>query len=124
MSNGWKTSRANLDNMNKPNQPLMNVKRFWNKYNKVIIPLKVPLQIQNARNARSNDGSVLEYGLDYHLRNFKAALEKGLPGDPRFPERDNEYIEEQAKQYDLMLQWLEDFKSKFGQYDQAQATID
>ena len=51
-------------------------------------------------------------------------MEKGLPGDPRFPERDNEYIEEQAKRNDLLLQWIEDFKSKFGQYEQAQSTIE
>ena len=51
-------------------------------------------------------------------------LEKGIPGDPRFPERDNEWIANRAKDNDLLVQWLEDFKSKYAQYDEAKATID
>ena len=51
-------------------------------------------------------------------------LEKGIPGDPRFPERDNEYIEERKKQKELLVEWLEDFKSKHGEYDEAKETIE
>ena len=51
-------------------------------------------------------------------------MEKGIPGDPRFPERDNEWITNQEKQNGLLVQWLEDFKSKLGQYELAKPTID
>ena len=50
-------------------------------------------------------------------------MEKGIPGDPRFPERDNEWVEEQVKKNNLLVQWLEDFKSKYGEYEQAYDTI-
>ena len=50
-------------------------------------------------------------------------MEKGIPGDPRFPERDNEWIDEQSKRKELLVEWLEDFKSKLGEYDEAQETI-
>ena len=50
-------------------------------------------------------------------------LEKGIPGDPRFPERDNEWIEERTKQNELLVEWLEDFKSKLGEYEQSLETI-
>ena len=43
-------------------------------YHKVVEAARIPLMIQNARNARSNDGSCLEYGLEYHLRNFNGAV--------------------------------------------------
>eukprot|EP00012_Vannella_robusta_P010785 CAMPEP_0206204768 /NCGR_PEP_ID=MMETSP0166-20121206/13757_1 /ASSEMBLY_ACC=CAM_ASM_000260 /TAXON_ID=95228 /ORGANISM="Vannella robusta, Strain DIVA3 518/3/11/1/6" /LENGTH=93 /DNA_ID=CAMNT_0053624531 /DNA_START=1 /DNA_END=278 /DNA_ORIENTATION=+ len=79
--------------------------------------------IQNARNARRADGSCLEYGLDYHLRNMIGSLEKGVPGDPRFPDRDNEWIAERIKQKESLVQWLEDFKSKCGEYEEANETI-
>ena len=51
-------------------------------------------------------------------------MEKGLPGDPRFPERDNEWVVDQAKRNDLLLQWLEDFKIKCGQFEEAKETIE
>ena len=44
------------------------------KYREIIDPIRVPLMIQNARNARRKDGSCLEFGLDYHLKNFTAAV--------------------------------------------------
>ena len=50
-------------------------------------------------------------------------LKKGLPGDPRFPERDNEWIEEMGKRNELLVEWLEDFKSELGEHDEAQETI-
>ena len=51
-------------------------------------------------------------------------LEKGVPGDPRFPERDEQYITEQTKLKDTLVQWLEEFKSKLGEYDEAKSTIE
>jgi hypothetical protein len=50
-------------------------------------------------------------------------LEKGLPGDPRFPERDNEYVADMTKRYDLLAQWTENFRAKFGQYAEAEETL-
>ena len=110
-------------------------------FTKVVEAVRIPLMVQNARNARKNDGSCLEYGLKYHLDHFNSAvsnnswsrsqfylyikqLEKGLPGDPRFPERDNEWIDERTKQKELLVEWLEDFKSKLGQYEEALETIE
>ena len=47
-----------------------------------------------------------------------------MPGDPRFPNRDNEWLEEQTKSKELLVQWLEDFKTKAGEYDEATSTIE
>ena len=41
-----------------------------NLYKTIVDPLRIPLLIQNARNARRKDGSSLEFGLDYHLEKF------------------------------------------------------
>ena len=43
-------------------------------YKQVVDAVKVPLMVQNARKARRADGCCLEYGLEYHLRNFKSAV--------------------------------------------------
>ena len=56
-------------------------------YDSVVGAAKIPLEIQNAVNARRADGSNLEYGLEYHLQRFESALKKGVPADKRFPER-------------------------------------
>ena len=39
-------------------------------FEEVVNPIRIPLSIQNARNARKADGSVLHYGLDFHLKGF------------------------------------------------------
>ena len=54
---------------------------------------------------------------------FSIQLEKGIPGDPRFPDRDNEWIEARTKDKELLVEWLEDFKSKLGEYQESQETI-
>jgi hypothetical protein len=120
----------------------------------VVLAAKIPLDIKNARNARSADGSVLEYGLgrfwsvvlcfvsgpwrwrrfvslsltracaaECHLKNFKGALDKGLPNEPRFPERDNKYIADMGKRQELLSTWLETFRSALGQHEEASSTI-
>ena len=43
-------------------------------YNNVVEAVRIPLMIQNARNARKADGSCLEYGIEYHLKNLNAAV--------------------------------------------------
>ena len=45
-----------------------------NLYKTIVDPLRIPLLIQNARNARQKDGSCLEYGLEYHLKNLSSAV--------------------------------------------------
>ena len=44
------------------------------QYDQVVGAARIPLLIANARSARRCHGSVLEYGLDYHLEHFKAAV--------------------------------------------------
>ena len=44
------------------------------EYERVVGLARIPLLIANARSARRRDGSVLEYGLDHHLKHFKAAV--------------------------------------------------
>ncbi len=85
--------------------------------------LKDILAIQNARNAKKAQGSVLEFGFTHHVNNMKSALEKGLPADPRFPERDHEWIEKRTKENQLLVEWLEGFKSQFCGCDKAAETI-
>jgi hypothetical protein len=81
--NGWKISRPNLHNMTLQRQRLTK----WNQqsvfitkrltqviiylvnYRKFVL-VQVPIAIQKARDARRADGSVLEYGLDWHLQRF------------------------------------------------------
>jgi hypothetical protein len=47
-------------------------------------------------------------------------LNKGIPTDKRFVD---EYLNGVAKTKELLIQWLEDFKSKFERYELAQETI-
>ena len=51
-------------------------------------------------------------------------MDKGLPGDPRFPERDNDWIAERVKEKELLVEWLEDFKSKHGEYLESVQTVE
>ena len=50
-------------------------------------------------------------------------LDKGLPGDTRFPERDNEYIADATKRRELLDMFLSDFSARFSQYEEAAKTI-
>jgi hypothetical protein len=47
-------------------------------------------------------------------------LNKGVPTDKRFVD---EYLDQLFKTKELLVQWLEDFRSKFGQYALGQPTI-
>ena len=55
---------------------------------------------------------------------MNAQLDKGLPGDPRFPERDYQWMDDLTKSKDKLLEWLESFKSQYNQYEQAWPTIE
>jgi hypothetical protein len=48
-------------------------------------------------------------------------INKGVPSDKRFVD---DYLNWLSKTKDLLVQWLEDFKSKLGQYELAKPTID
>jgi hypothetical protein len=124
-------------------------------YQRVIGGSKLRIDIQKARDARTAQGSVLEYGLEHHLGHFVSdvslfffallyystdlrsisptiyyyyynyyflkQLNKGIPTEHRHVD---DYVERQSKVYNLLVEWLEDFRSRFGQHDEAQPTID
>lgn len=50
-------------------------------------------------------------------------MDKGLPGDPRFPERDNEWLAQNIQYKEMLVNWLEDFRSRFEFFTEAQETI-
>jgi hypothetical protein len=72
------------------------------KYATKVEKIRKPLEIQNAVLAKD----ILEYGLDHHLTNLRAALEKGLPNDPRFPERDNEFVTKRDQEHSKLSEWV------------------
>ena len=91
-------------------------------YDSVVGAAKIPLEIQNARNARRADGSNLEYGLEYHLERFKSALQQGVPTDKRFPDKANKYITDMGGRQEALLTWLEGFKAKYQGLKSSQST--
>jgi hypothetical protein len=56
-----------------------------------------------------------------HCTNSTIKLNSGIPTDSR---KVDEYLNKQSQTRDLLVQWLEDFKSKLGEYDLAKPTID
>jgi hypothetical protein len=93
------------------------------KYKDTVPKYLVPLAIKNARNKKKAEGSVLEYGLDGHLERMNGALDKGCPRDPRFPERDNEWVANRQKEQKVLVEWLETFKSDFAGVPEADPTV-
>jgi hypothetical protein len=89
-------------------------------YRTHVLASKVKLDVERSRDARQKDGSVLEYGLEHHLTRFTSEIKKGIPTDKRFIDS---YLESLAKEYNLLIQWLEEFRSKLGEYEEAQETI-
>jgi hypothetical protein len=55
----------------------------------------------------------LEYGVRWHLEKFVNQLKQGVPAAT---DKANAYVEELSKARDLIVQWLEDFKAKYGAY--------
>jgi hypothetical protein len=90
------------------------------KYKEKVLSVKCKLQVQNARNAKRAEGSVLEYGLAHHIAGMTSALEKGLPGDFAAQE---EWVKNLSKQNALLVEWSEEFRSKYGEYSEAAETI-
>jgi hypothetical protein len=52
--------------------------------------------------------------LTYELEQFKAGIDKGIPSDKRDVDQ---YIKRMGKHYTSLLQWQDEFKSKFGEYE-------
>ena len=113
--------KSKLGEYNEASEIISECENTLDKYISVVEPLRVPLLIQNARNARQKDGSCLEYGLEYHLNKMNNALEKGIPNNPA---RNNEWIDSQMKCKDLLVEWLESFKSNYSQYSESYKTIE
>lgn len=89
-------------------------------YKEVLGKTATTRAIQKARRARRADGSVLEYGLDYHLSKFIASIKRGLPADPT---ESKEYIDTLQKSYVALVQWVNQFRDSFGEYEEANRTI-
>ena len=53
---------------------ISSVEKALTLYESTVSKLKVPLDIQNARNARKKDGSCLEYGFDHHYSGFESLV--------------------------------------------------
>jgi hypothetical protein len=47
-------------------------------------------------------------------------VKSGIPKDDRFVD---DYLKKMANHNSLLIQWLENFRSQFGEYPQAQPTI-
>ena len=97
------------------------VEEALKQYKDVIMQSRVKYEVKKARAARASDGSVLEYGLDYHLSKFKDALERGIPTDTNLVEP---YLATQSKAYNLLTQWLDNFQMRYGEYEEAKSTIE
>ena len=50
-------------------------------------------------------------------------IKGGIPNDPRFPDRRDQYLDELEKETNRITQWLEDFRSKYSSHDEAQSII-
>jgi uncharacterized phage infection (PIP) family protein YhgE len=58
--------------------------------------------------------------LKYELEHFNKGIDKGLPTDERSVDN---YLKDMEKHKSNLVQWLEDFKSKYGTFNEAQQTI-
>ena len=89
-------------------------------YQDTVAKILVPLQIQKVLLVRDSHSRTLPN----HIENLRSSLQKGVPGDPRFPERDEQYLQANIKDYNLLLERIEDFKSEFGEYEEALPTLE
>ena len=62
--------KSKLGEYNEAQETIKECESALELYNKAVESVRIPLMVQNARNARQKDGSCLEYGLEYHLKNF------------------------------------------------------
>ena len=89
------------------------------QYDSIVGKLLIPIQIQQEKQKRDSKG----YTIENTLNNLKNALDKGLPGDPRFPERDNQFVFQRKEEYSSLVDRIEFFKAKFGDHPDATELI-
>jgi hypothetical protein len=88
-------------------------------YNTAILGGMLNVNLKKAIEARAPDSN-LEYGLEHHLSSFVNSIKEGIPTDKRFVD---DYLEKLEKLNGKLIEWLEDFRSRFGQYNEAESTI-
>lgn len=84
------------------------------KYHDTVGAAEVPFKITQMREARRADGSVLEYGLKYHLERLSKATAKPITS----------FMPDMDKEAENLTLWLTQFKEQLGKYKEAQPTID
>jgi hypothetical protein len=95
---------------------LQKVQAVQDLYQNFVTKVTVPLKVKNAINAKRDP---LASGVKYHLDHLNAALTKGLPNDPRFPDRDVEWISKRTTEKNQLVEWLETFRAEFAEYSEA-----
>ena len=113
--------KANYGHFNESSNIISEIEQALEQYNQVVGGVKIPLDIQNACIARRKDESVLEYGLDYHISQFSSLLESGYPNSSQ--SMNESWIIKCTNLNNLLVEWLEDFKSKFQQYSESEEII-
>ncbi len=58
--------------------------------------------------------------MKWELENFNKSIDNGIPSDDR---QVDAWVAKLAKHNSNLIQWLEDFKSKYGEYEYAQKHI-
>lgn len=112
--------RANYCDLNESQKTIQECEDLLSKYNSIVGKLYIPIQIQNSIQQRES-----KYNLtfDKQIESFVHSIEKGLPGDSRFPDRDNTFMNERSNEYSALVDRLESFKSEFQEYSEAKEII-
>ncbi len=58
--------------------------------------------------------------MKWELENFHKSIDNGIPSDDR---QVDAWVSKLAKHNSNLIQWLEDFKAKYGEYEDAQKHI-
>lgn len=66
--------KAKLGEYEEAKSTIQEVEEALHLYKEVTDKVRIPWVIEKARDARKADGSVLEYGLTWHLERFVAAV--------------------------------------------------
>jgi hypothetical protein len=112
--------RSQFEDMVEAQEVMKRVEDALKLYKTNILASRIKVSVQKARDAKRTEGSVLEFGLEYHLSRFVASLRQGIPQDKS---KAGEYVDSLTTVNGLLVQWLEDFKARFGEYEESKATI-
>ena len=66
--------KSNYENYKEAKETIEEVEKVIELYKTTVEKIKIPLDIQNYRNARKEQGSILEYGFDYHVKQFNTLV--------------------------------------------------